>query len=231
MIQFNLLPDVKVEFMRAQRTKRLVIVIAIVTGAGVILITSLLYGIVNGFQRTHINNLTTEINEKSKQLQDTPDLSKILTVQNQLNNLTALHEVKPSVSRMKDYIAQVTPANISYAKIVINMTDNKITFTGAADSLRTVNQFTDTLKFTKYKVGDGEEKNAFSEVVLDGFGRDSKGASFEVSLLFDTAIFDNTQQVKLNVPNVITTRSVTEKPSAGLFQPLSDPNATQGTGE
>jgi hypothetical protein len=241
MIQFNLLPDVKQAFIKAQRLKRMVIVVSVAVASFSIFITTMLFMVVNVYQKVQLDSLSDTIKRDSNKLKETKDLDKILTIQNQLNHLTALHEAKPSTSRIKDYISAVTPQQVSYAKIELSVLpdDYTIEFTGAADSLRTVNQFIDTLKFTKYTVmkeveqadkttklekdDSFEEKNAFSDVVLDTFGRDDKGASFKITLKYDPTIFDNKIKIVLDVPNVITTRSVTEKPSLDLFQPLSDP--------
>lgn len=247
MIQFNLLPDVKQEFIKAQRLKHLVIVVSIAVAAVSIFVTLMLFMVVNVYQRTQLTNVDKRIAEGSKELKGTESLDKILTIQNQLNNLTALHEAKPATSRLKDYISAVTPKDVTYAKIElvltlpenaqVTMTENSLTFTGAADSLKTVNQFIDTLKFTKYQVitetkddsgkvvstEKSEEKNAFSNVVLDTFGRDDKEASFTIKLNFDSVIFDNKVKVALVVPETITTRSVTERPTLNLFKPLANP--------
>lgn len=170
-----------------------------------------------------MNNLNEDIARDSQKLQSIEGLDRILTVQNQLNKLTELHDAKPVASRLKTYIPQITPAQISYASIDIDLTAGTMNFTGSADSLKTINQFVDTLKFTKYTVVDSEEqKNAFTEVVLATFGKDDKGASYIVNLKFDPAIFSSQSQVELVVPNIVTTRSATEKPDQDLLRPLSN---------
>jgi Tfp pilus assembly protein PilN len=223
MIQFNLLPDVKQTFIKAQRVKRTVTVVSVAIAGAAVGITILLFMVVNVYQKVQLDNLSDKIERDTKTLKNTDDLDKILTIQNQLNNLTPLHEAKPITSRLRDYISAVTPQQVSYAKIELDMEENSMQFTGAADSLKTVNQFIDTLKFTKYDDGSDEDKNAFSDVVLDTFGRDDKGASFKIKLKFDTVIFDNKSKITFKVPNIVTTRSITEKPSSGLFQELSNP--------
>ena len=71
---------------------------------------------------------------------------------------------------------------------------------------------------------EGEaDKAAFSDVVLTTFGRDERGASFEITIKFDPSIFDNTKKITIKVPVGVTTRSVTEKPGS-LFAPLNDPD-------
>ena len=223
MIQFNLLPDVKLEYIKARRTKHAVIVIAGAVGAASLAIFVLLFMTVNVLQKQHLNNLNEDIARDSKQLQSIENLDRILTVQNQLRSLTGLHDAKPVASRLKEYITQITPAQVSYATINVDFTANTINFTGSADSLRSINQFVDTLKFTKYTAGEStDQKNAFSEVVLTSFGKDDKGSSYVINLKFDPAIFSSASSVKLVVPNIVTTRSATEKPDEDLLRPLSN---------
>lgn len=226
MIQFNLLPDIKLEYIKTRRVKRLVMLIAGLVTAASVLFMILLFIIVNGFQKNHLRNLSETIASDSQTIKDTPDLEKILTIQSQLISLPELHNKKPVASRLADYIKQVTPTQVSIARLDVNYTDSTFVITGATDSLGTVNKFIDTLKFTEYKDGDTTER-AFYDVVMSAFGRDSKGASFTVNLKYKPAIFESSSEVSLNVPNLITTRSQTEKPSA-LFQPLSNPDNTTG---
>lgn len=227
MIQFNLLPDVKLEYIKTTRTKRLIMLIAATITAIALTVMIMLITIVHGFQKTHLNNLSREIEENSQAIKSTPDLDKILTIQSQLTSLPALHEQKPVASRLFEYVRQITPVNTSLARLNINFADQTVSVTGAANSLGTVNKFVDTLKFTQYKSGDTQE-NAFYEVVLSSFGRDGRGASYTINFKFKPAIFESANQTQLIIPNIITTRSQTEKPDEALLQPLTVP---QGEGE
>jgi hypothetical protein len=220
MIQFNLLPDVKLEFMKAERTKRLVI--AISTAATIISVTIMvvLLMVVLVFQKKYMNDLSADITTYSRNLQGTQDLNKILTVQNQLKSLTALHQEKPDATRIFPYLKQITPSQVSLATLTIDFDASSFVITGSASSLSDVNKFVDTLKFTEY-TKDKETKRAFSEVVLASFGRADKGASYTINLKFDPIIFSNTEKVDLTVPEKVTTRSETEKPTA-LFEPVTN---------
>lgn len=220
MIQFNLLPNVKLEYIQAQQNKRRFISLAAMVGGVSLIVFVLLFVVVNVLQRQHIKNLTNDIQRDSAKLEAIPEIDKILTIQNQLASLPELHNKKAVTTRLTEYLKQVVPVNASVAKLDVDFVNNAMTFNGAADSLGTINKFVDTLKFTDYKIGDQQQK-AFSEVVLASFGRDDKGASFQIKLKYDPIIFDSSQDVKLVVPNIITTRSETEKPT-DLFQPLSD---------
>lgn len=227
MIQFNLLPDVKLEYIKARRTKRMVVLgSAVVTGASVAIMVSLFFT-TNVFQQRHLSNLDTDIKRDSQTLQQEPDLDKILTVQNQLRVMDELHAKKPAASRLGTYLTQVTPSNLSITKLETDFTTNVMLFEGTAASLSAVNQFVDTLKFTTYKAGDETDK-AFPAVVLSSFGRSdtedagSGGpASYKMTVTFNPAIFDITKDTKLQVPKTVTTRSATEKPEA-IFEPQTD---------
>lgn len=218
MVQFNLLPDVKIEYIKARNQKRFVVFISTLVSVAIVAILVVLGSTVFGLQRKSINDLNDDIASASQQLQDTPDLDKILTVQNQLGVLRDLHDNKPVALRLFDYISQVTPAEASISRLNVDFGQNIMTISGSANSLETVNKYTDTLKFTMYNIeGDDQQKNAFSEVVLSTFGRNNEGATYTISLTFDPTIFSELEDITLTVPNIITTRSKTEQPSA-LFQ-------------
>ncbi len=229
MIQFNLLPDVKLEFIRTRRMKRTVTGLAIIASGISLAIFITLFVVVHVVQRQHIDNLTKDIENGVAELKAIPDIDKVLTVQNQLGSLTPLHEDKPAASRVLNYLGQVTPAEASISTVSVNFEENTMSISGAAGSLVTVNKFADTLKFTTYVVGDStDQKPVFSEVVLSNFGVGEQGASYQLDFKFDPEIFKNTQEVKLSVPNIISTRSQTEKPT-DLFQTNEQP--TNGGGQ
>lgn len=222
MIQFNLLPDVKLEYIKATRTKRLVMSVAIlVAGIGLTIFT-LLFINVNFLQKQHINNLTKDIDENKAKLQAIEDIDKVLTVQNQLNSLSTLHEQKPATERILPYLSKLTPQAANISQSVFNFTDSKATINGTADSSATVNKFVDTLKFTKFTVdGTEEEQNAFSEVVLTTFSINDDEATYQIDFKFNPEIFNNTKKIELVVPNIISTRSQTEKPTDLFKEPVN----------
>ncbi len=225
MIQFNLLPDVKVDYLKASRTKRLVMIASIAVTSLALFIFVLLFLIVNVFQKQHLGNLNKDIAESTAQLKSINDLDKVLTVQNQLNKLTPLHDQKPEASRMTDYLVKLTPNDAKISQVSVDFAANTIEINGSALNLETINKYVDTLKFTDYKTGDAQAK-AFSEIVLTSFGvsKENKTA-YGIQFKFDPMIFDTTKQVELIVPSIISTRSVTERPSD-----LFEPKTTNGTG-
>ncbi len=219
MVQFNLLPDIKIQYLQARRQKHLVLLVSFVAIAASMVAMVILISIVFVVQRKSVSDLSRDITTAAGQLQSTKDLTKMLTVQNQLKALPGLHENKAIVSRLFDYIAQSTPTDASISRLNIDFEDHILTISGAGNNLVTVNTFADTLKFTTYntKNAPNEEKPAFSSVVLTSFGRDAHGASYTINMLFDPVIFSEKETVTLTVPKKITTRSQTEQPAA-LFK-------------
>lgn len=201
MVQFNLLPDVKLEYVKTQRTKRLLTLVSLFASAGALAILFLSFVSVDVVQKKSLHDLNSDITKYSSQLKSVPDLDKILTVQNQLGTLTNLHDQKPVVSRLFSFVTQVTPAQASLNNLNLDFAANTITVGGSAPSLDVVSTYTDTLKATKYKMGGSSmDMHAFSNVVLSSFGRTDKGATFTITLNFDPAIFNTKNDVTLDVP-------------------------------
>lgn len=232
MIQFNLLPSVKLEYVKARRNKRLTILAAALAGTASLAVLVLLFVSIQIIQKKYSSDLTKDIKKESSKLQGVTELNKILTIQNQLASLTTLHDQKPVTTRLYTYIKQLTPAHVSIATLNIDFEKQTVDITGAADNISLVNKFVDTLKFTTYKAED-KSKNplsgyAFSGVVLASFGRDDKQAPYQVTLKFDPIIFASDSNPTLIVPpSKVTTRSETEKLDDPLFKPLTNDNGAK----
>lgn len=209
MVQFNLLPDVKLQYVKMRRTKYLMTVISVLV-AGVAL-AAMLFSlfIVKVVQQNNLRDLNDDIKTASSELQSVDDLSKILTVQNQLSTLTQLHDDKPVTSRIFTYISQVTPAAASLDTLTIDYESSLITIGGVAPNLDTVSVYTDTLKATTFMTGgeSDEKMRAFSNVVLSDFGRNDTGATFTITMIFDPKIFSAIEAVELSVPTTSTADS------------------------
>lgn len=223
MIQLNLLPDVKHSYIAANRTKRLVMFCAVLIAAVSIFVLTSLIIVVNVVQKGHMRNLEKDIAASVEQLKD-PNLEKVLTIQNQITSLKDLHDKKPVATRLSEYLVQLTPSKASLSNITVDFEKNSMTFAGSADSLETVNKFVDTIKFTDYTYEKTTVK-AFKNVVLASFSVASgqttanQKVTFSITLEYDASIFDSLKSGTLVVPSIISTRSVTEKPTEGLFQP------------
>ncbi len=230
MIELNLLPDVKLEYLKAQRVRRLVLSVSIIVSLAAIVLLVLLLGY-DGLQKKHLSDLNGNIASETGKLQGEPNINQILTVQNQLESLTSLHNDKPAASRLFNYLNEVTPATVSINDFSIDFTQQTITLTGAANTLSSINQYVDTLKYTQYTSGSSKTSGmAFSNVVLSSFGitsgatDPSQAASYTITLSYDKDIFDITQNIKLTVPSEVVTRSGTQQPT-DLFKKSTSPSS------
>jgi hypothetical protein len=223
MIQFNLLPDVKKEYIKAKRTKQLIITISFLVSSIAIGIVVLLFSFVQVIQKNQINDLTDDIQQEIASLSAIQDLNETLTVQNQLNSLPELHATKPQASRLFGYLNQITPTSVKISSTDVNFESNLITISGSAGTLADINQFVDTIKFAKYTSEGVDDGIPFSSVNTQ-LSRNEEKASYEVSFNFDPILFDNTAEVALVIPTQITTRSITGKPSVdnSLFEDNTD---------
>lgn len=226
MIQLNLLPKVKLDYMKAKAAKRVTLTVASVVTASAVGITLLLFFYIGIVQAKYSRDLTKDINQEIQKLRDVKDLDKVLTIQNQLNSLDSLHNQKPVATRLFSFLYKITPDKFTYDETTVDFDTQAMSFKGSADSLASVNKFVDTLKFTDYKTKDDRTNKAFSKVVLTSFTvnqgekNTDKQVTYQIDLQFDPVIFQSDNEVELVVPSKITTRSETEKPD--LFEPASN---------
>lgn len=191
-LQFNLLPDVKLEFNRTRRLKQLVTTVAVlVTGVSLALFI-VLFLTVNVVQKKQLKDAAKDIDDTSQKLKKVPQIDQIITVQNQLTTLADLHKNKHITSRMFEYIPKVTPNNVSINKIEIDLGESKMTISGKATTQANVNTFIDSLKFANYKVGDGDSTPAFSNVVESSFSITQGSITYTIDCNFDPTLFMNT---------------------------------------
>jgi len=199
MIQFNLLPDVKKQYINAKRTKRLIMSTSLIVSAAAIGVVVLFVTFVQIGQKKYIDDLTKDIKKETASIQNIEDLDTMLTVQNQLTLLPGLHEQKPQTSRLFTYLSQLIPPEAPVNSLSLDMEDSGLDLKGSADSIATINKLIDTFKVVKYKADDStEEINVFT-VNSSRINGDNTSASYQVSLTFDPVIFDNTKKITLSV--------------------------------
>jgi Tfp pilus assembly protein PilN len=235
-VQFNLLPDVKLEFAKQQRTKRLVYTVAALASIVAIIVASVAYISVGVFQKRLLDNAGKDIATYTQKLNSIQDLGKILTIQNQLSSLPGLHQQKHYVSRLFTYLPQVTPTTVSINKLNIDTAASTIVVSGTADTIKTVNIYVDTLKFTSYILDGVKDQTTCNNNDHKGnwdktksiCTKPDKAASYTIDASFDSTLFTGTKNLSLNVPQETTTRSVLESPD--LKNPLfNGPVKSDGT--
>jgi len=162
MIEINLIPDVKQELLKAQRTRATVISASIITciaaGAVVTLLAIYVFGV--QFGRNLI--LDNSIKNGSAKLSEVEDLSKMLTIQNQMNRVNDLNEKRTVDSRLFDVLSAVIPPSPNEVRISVlsmNTEDSTIRLEGqtrAYDSMEVFKKTVDSsvIVYTE----NGEEK-------------------------------------------------------------------------
>lgn len=223
MITLNLLPDIKKEYLRSQRVKRLFIVGAVLVTSAFVAVVILLSLFVFGAQNLHLNGVQGDIDEALENLQSQQDLSKVITIQKQLEALPDLHDERPAVDRLFGYLARVVPEDITLSQVEMQFEDSETAeLNGAGPDPKAINTFVDTLKNASFTYSiDGVETtiNPFSSVVLDSVGVEAEETSYSIILEYDPVLFDNRiEDGKLTVPKITSSTSVQERPV--LFQEL-----------
>ena len=228
MIQLNLLPDLKKEYIKSQKTKSLVISTSILVTIGAVGVSVLLFIYVTFLQQLQINLATDDIKQKETQLRGIQDVDKYLTVQAQLAALPDLHNAKGSYDRLFDFLNVINPSapnNVNLSNLSLDVANKTITVTGTTGNFETLNVFVDTLKNAEisYKLGGQGEpvtSKMFEQALImsSGFSRvDEKNlVSFTIKMIYTPQVFDvQSSDITAKVPNITTTQSVTQSPKAG----------------
>lgn len=117
MIEINLIPDVKLELIKAQRARAAVISFSVISSIVVVGIVVLLAAYVFGGQALRNSAADSEIEKKGQEFMEIEDLSEILTLQNQLRVISDLQDEKKMNSRVFDMLSSVIPPSPNEARI------------------------------------------------------------------------------------------------------------------
>ena len=215
MIEINLVPDVKQELIKAERTRSTVITISILIGVISIAIVALLAFYVFMVQGVRSTLADNAIKDGSEQLASVEDLSKTLTIQNQLTKISILNSDKKIDSRIFDLLTAIVPPapnDIQISTLSVDSSTNLITIDGqASNSYAAVEVFKKTIEGAQVKYTDSN--NAEQEVTLasdistsnTSYGEDSSGTKvlrFTLSFVYADELFSPASK---NVSVVITT--------------------------
>lgn len=223
-VQFNLLPDVKQEYIKSQRIRNLVISLSVLIAAASLILFLILFFSVAVVQQKQLSDTEKNINSNTAKLKSIKGIEEALVIQNQLLTLSTLHKDKRISSRLFTYLPQITPDNVSITKLDLDYATNVMNISGTADTHNPVNAFIDTLKYTTYKIGSQDTaKQAFSAVVESNFGISSNNVSFSLTFQFDPKLFANNlvdssgkpAAPQLNVPSLSAIRQSSALPNTG----------------
>ncbi len=149
MIEINLVPDVKQELIKAQRTRTTVVTFSIFAGLGALALVVLLLFYIFAIQTVRTIVADKAITDDSKTLSEFEDLPKMLTLQNQLKQISIQNESRRVDSRIFDMLQAVIPPaphEIKISSIELEADTDKITIMGETPNYDSVEIFKKTIE-------------------------------------------------------------------------------------
>ena len=202
MIEINLVPDVKQELIKAQRIRSTVIAASLLIGSISVAVVALLVMYIFTVQAVRGGLVDNAIKQGSDKLASVEDLSKVLTIQNQLTKISDLNSNKNIYSRIFDLLSSIippSPNDVQISNLKIDSTTDLITIEGqASNSYAAVEVFKKTIEGAKVRYIDSNNKA--QEVTLassistsdTSYGEDSSGIKvlrFTISFVYAPELF------------------------------------------
>lgn len=200
MIEINLVPDVKQELIKAERVRSVVISTSILAGIIALGIVGVLAAYVFGVQSVRSALDDDAIKKGGAQLASVEDLSKVLTIQNQLSKISELNSQKKIDSRIFEVLLAVIPPapnDIQVSSLLIDAANSRISLEGQTPTYDTLEVFKKTIDgaVITYKLdGEDQQTKLASEISTTdvSFGEDSTGAKvlrFTLSFVYPEELF------------------------------------------
>ena len=200
MIEINLIPDVKQELIKAERVRSVVISTSIFAGIIALAVVGLLAAYVFGVQTVRSALDDDAIKKGGAQLASVEDLSKVLTIQNQLSKISELNSQKKIDSRVFDVLSAVIPPppnDIQVSSLLIDAANSRISLEGQTPTYDTLEVFKKTIDgaVITYKIDDEEQQTRLATQISTSdvsFGEDSTGAKvlrFTLSFVYPEELF------------------------------------------
>lgn len=203
MIEINLVPDVKQELIKAQRTRATVIAGAIFSGIAAVAAVVVLAMLVFGVQAVRGKMADDAISRGINVLKDVDDLPKTLTIQNQLTKISKLNSDKKIDSRVFDVLRAIIPPapnDVLISSLTIDSDNTAIIMEGqATNSYEAVEIFKKIIESAKinYSSIDKEVQTPIDlassiNISNTSYGESSTGTKvlrFTLSFLYDPKLF------------------------------------------
>lgn len=176
MIQINLVPDIKQEYLKAQRTRNMAISISILVGLASVGVVVVL-GLILGGQYVLDAQAKGRIESEYQKLSSVEDLSEILTIQNQLTVLPDQHLMSTRDSRLFVVISAINPAapnEVTFSSVKLNPADKVVTLEGSAvGGYPAVEALKKTIESTKFEYTSKDSDQSVSEPLASNVGIES----------------------------------------------------------
>lgn len=205
MIQINLLPDVKLEFIRMRRMRRLVIMIGIVVVSVSIIITSLVTFNFYSVKQATIKTQGKQIEDAIGAIRTEENLQKILTAKQSIATLNEIHKEKWVAGNTIFYINDILLDEVGLDGYSFDFNANTFSLSlrlvDGADSDEVPYQQERVFESAFYVEGNKEvesigeakqrENRVFSKIICNGCGIGQDTQDFTISGDFIPKIFAN----------------------------------------
>ncbi|MEI7918542.1 MAG: hypothetical protein WCH58_04105 [Candidatus Saccharibacteria bacterium] len=239
MIEINLVPDIKQELIKAQRIRAKVILGSILVGVVSISTVVLLAVYIFGVQAISNTQAGDAIREQNTKLKSVTDLSKTLTIQNQLALISQLNGNRHIDSRIFDLLIAVNPPapnDVIVSSVTVDSSLKRIVIEGqASNSYAAVEVYKKTIEGARLQfTPDGSTKQQTitiaSDINSDGttHGADSSGKTvsrFTISFTYTDELLSLTSK---NPTIIITTNPDGNVTDSYLGIPLDIFKTTEG---
>ena len=187
MIQINLLPDLKQQFLKMRRYRQIMSIVTGVVGVVCFVMIGYLYVKTNVWQKNQKAKLEASVQTEVAKIGSDSDLNTILGIQHKLNSLQTLYDFKVPTMRAEDIVKlllqdsydqvnnysfdfeegtfQISGNSKSYeeTQIIVNRFANALVCFGEVDSETNVAAFADDDCFP-----EEYEKNEINDLLDDG---------------------------------------------------------------
>jgi hypothetical protein len=201
MIEINLIPDVKQELIRARMIRSAVVSGAIVTTIIAAAVVAMLAAYIFGVQTVRSAVADDQIKKGDTQLASVVDLSKILTIQNQLTKINALNDDKKINSRVFGVLQAIIPPapnEVKVSSLTIDADTSTITFEGQTPTYPSLEAFKKTIAAAHVRFNDDQDQQQDITLASDlsisniSYGEDASGAKvlrFNVAFTYAVELF------------------------------------------
>ncbi len=227
MVQINLLPNIKRDYLKAQQMKHLVILASFLITVVSISLLVVLFIYVQILQPRHRQNIQTDIDSGIAELKDKDNSIKIVTVQGVLEQIPALQDQKMITSSLFNYLNGFTPRDVSYTEARLDTDLGTLTLTGSTKTLEKANILANNLKSAKFTYTESDTTSTiqpFSSVVFATLGKAEKveqgsnPVTFQLTVKIDTVMFK--QSIK---DQKLVVDAASEELQLPTAQPFSQP--------
>jgi hypothetical protein len=243
MIEINLIPDVKQQYLKARKMRNLAVTFSIFAGlaAGALVVISILFLLVQvGREKLADDGIKNEYAELSQ----VSDLSNLVTIQNQLSLISGQHGSKSMNSRLFSVLQSVNPSapnDVRFTAVELDPSSNLLTLEGVASagypSVEALKKTIANVRFEYKESPDGETMTIpiadELEVGETSFGETSDGRRvlrFEMTLKYPNVLFTNeAHDARLITPTreIDVTDSRIQVPDSLFSNPASDTEEDQ----